>query len=132
MRADFAFPSEHTERLSYFEIDFKENDTSEKPELSDSRSGDGTSAPILVIGLCGEFSDLTRAQAGWHAWSVGYHSNDDGTFLQAGECAVSICETFKPGCPVGCGVNYNTKEFFFTLNEDIVCMFHHFFIVSTG
>lgn len=121
LRADFAFPPKHTDRLPYFEIEFKENVISEKPVLSDSQTGDGTSAPIVVIGLCGEFSDLTRAQVGWHAWSVGYHSDDGGIFLQAGESAVSICETFKPGCTVGCGVNYNSKEFFFTLNGDIVC-----------
>lgn len=79
------------------------------------------STPIVVIGLCGEFSDLSRARAGWHALSVGYHSDDGGIFLQVGGSAVSICDTFNPGSSVGCGVHYDTKESFFTLDGDIVC-----------
>jgi len=121
LRADFAFPPKLTDRLPYFEIHFKENVSPEKLVPNDSGSDASGSTPILVIGLCGEFSDLTRAQAGWHAWSVGYHSDDGGIFLQAGESAVSVCDTFKPGSTVGCGVNYETKEFFFTLDGDIVC-----------
>ncbi len=79
-------------------------------------------APIVTLGFCGEFCELAQAHPGWNAWSVGYHA-DDGCVYAENSCTADCTETgptFGPGDTVGCGIDYNKGEYFFTLNKEVV------------
>ena len=76
--------------------------------------------PIVTLGFCGEFCDLVEAHPGWNAWSVGYHG-DDGAVFEESPRSDTDGSAFGPGDTVGCGIDYNRGEYFFTLDKEVVC-----------
>lgn len=74
---------------------------------------------VVTIGFCGEFSGMLYAHPGWNKWSVGYHSDDGGLYVESSS-AISTWEKFGPGSTVGCGIDYAEGKYFFTLNGEII------------
>lgn len=96
--------------LPYFEIIIQDaND----PELK-SRN--------VSIGLTSEFSDQNPAHAGQSIWSLGYHGIN-GTVYEDKHKEASTRHPFGPGDIVGCGIDYDSEEYLFTVNGEIVCTF---------
>ncbi|KAI6091770.1 hypothetical protein F4821DRAFT_280140 [Hypoxylon rubiginosum] len=106
LRADFAFQPRNM-GLPYFEIIIQDaND----PELK-SRN--------VSIGLTSEFSDQNPAHAGQSIWSLGYHGIN-GTVYEDKHKEASTRHPFGPGDIVGCGIDYDSEEYLFTVNGEIV------------
>ena len=113
LRADFPFPPRRWE-LVYFEITI--------PRIDDTVKWDSTD--FVSLGFCGEFCDLTQAQPGWNVWSVGYHGDNGGIYEEKGsQPTYSTERKFGPGDTVGCGIDYDTEEYFFTLGAEVVGTF---------
>jgi hypothetical protein len=82
---------------------------------SDSESDD----TMVAIGVCGEFADLCRSLCGQKLHSVGYHSTDGSICDFSADLDFDDINGNQPygkGDIVGCGIDWNTDEFFFTLN----------------
>lgn len=83
-------------------------------------------APIVTMGLCGEFCTLRDAHPGWHIWSVGYHGDDGGIYEEpVSGNDQEYKAVFGPGQTVGCGVDYDAGQYVFTLDGEIISTFHH-------
>ncbi|KAK6499515.1 hypothetical protein TWF506_004145 [Arthrobotrys conoides] len=108
LRADHPFPPRATE-TSYFEVEIQSID----PE-----SGPSDSSTVL-IGLCGEFAFLGNAAPGWNRWTVGYHGDDGGMFEENGTSSRRLGNKFGIGNTVGCGVDYELGDYYFTLDGKI-------------
>ncbi len=112
LRADFPFPV-RGQGFSYFEITVLDTDDTNRIKM------DSGHLP-LTVGFCGEFCDQTMANIGWNVWSVGYHG-DDGSVIEEASCGKHKAERkFGIGCTVGCGVNFCSEEYYFTLNGHVV------------
>ncbi|KAI0481983.1 hypothetical protein GGR56DRAFT_163894 [Xylariaceae sp. FL0804] len=81
-----------------------------------SERDEGETEPAVAIGLCGEFSDLTGFWPGWSVWTTGYHGDEGAVFEVRHEKQYDTGHTYGPGNVVGCGVDYRTGEYFFTLD----------------
>lgn len=66
--------------------------------------------PIVTLGFCGEFYDLTDSHAGWNVWSLGYHGDDGWTFDGCGRVKHGIGRKFGPVNTVGREIDYRRKE----------------------
>lgn len=125
MRADFPFPPRSIDPrngdIQYFEAKILPADT-KLEELN--RDSETCLPPIIAIGFCGEFADMTNAILGWNVWTVGYHG-DDGMVLKnqdTGHGDRGTGRTFGPGNTIGCGINYSNEEYFFTCDGEVVGM----------
>ncbi|KAH6984430.1 hypothetical protein BKA56DRAFT_581017 [Ilyonectria sp. MPI-CAGE-AT-0026] len=107
LRADSAFPP-RKQGLTYFEITIQEIDTFE------------STPPDIAIGLAGEFTNQLRSQPGWNAWSLGYHGHDGRIFEEATQGKYPTGRKFGPGNTVGCGIDYDTDQYFFTLDGEVI------------
>ena len=74
----------------------------------------------MAIGFYGEFSDLTQSRPGWNMWSVGYHGDDGWIFEANTRSKYRTGREFGPGSTVGCGIDYDREEYYFTLGEEVV------------
>lgn len=110
LRANFPFPPRE-KGLAYFEMKVDKVDESE------------FALPITCIGFAGEFSNLQSAHPGWNAWSAAYHGDDGMIFEEAPEGRFSTDRTYGYGCTVGCGIDYKSGEYLFTLGSEVVCKF---------
>lgn len=124
LRADFPFlprPINHgDDDIRYFEVKILTSPNLE----NDSNDSDASPLPIVVIGFCGEFADMTNALIGWNVWTVGYHG-DDGMIFENRDTKHGDYDTkrkFGPGNTVGCGIDYSQNEYFFTRDGKIVGM----------
>ncbi|KAJ6259969.1 Ankyrin-2 [Drechslerella dactyloides] len=90
------------EEVSYFEV-----------QISSSGEKLTTDRP-LSIGLCHEFMGL-GSYVGHVSNSWALHS-DDGIYYQNGNGGDKLCEGFDVGDVVGCGVHFDKKLGFMTLN----------------
>lgn len=68
----------------------------------------------MGIGLSEKSVSLNRLP-GWDQTSYGYHG-DDGNFFSSSGKGVEYGPTFTTGDVVGCGLNFVTRELFFTKN----------------
>ena len=103
----------------YFEVTLQPADHAAEPESE----GLDVAPSIVSLGFCGEFSDQTYAHPGWNMWTVGYHGDDGAIFEEEPyETHKTGCK-FGPGQTVGCGIDYDTEEYFFTREGEIVGMF---------
>lgn len=105
--ADSAFPP-RKQGLTYFEITIREIDTFE------------STPPDVAIGLAGEFTNQLRSQPGWNAWSLGYHGDDGRIYEEASRGKYPTGRKFGQGNTVGCGIDYDTDQYFFTLDGEVI------------
>ncbi|KAK0667487.1 ankyrin repeat-containing domain protein [Cercophora samala] len=109
LRSDHPF-APYSRNAAYFEVKF---------ESSNMNGMDGPSESMISVGLCGELADMTGAHSGWRPLSVGYHSDNGGLYLENGH-RDTIHEKYGLGSTVGCGIDYETEELFFTLDGKIM------------
>ena len=112
LQADFPFPPRSLGPV-YFEITI----------LSTEHIVETGLDPIVTLGFCGEFCDLTDSHTGCARWSVGYHGGDRFIFEGARYSRHMLQYKFGPGGTVGCGINYDEQKYFFTLGEKVVGTF---------
>lgn len=74
----------------------------------------------FAIGLTGEYTNQVQALPGWNIWSVGYHSDNGGIYEHSSSRRATI-KTYGTGQTVGCGIDYEREEYFFTCDGEIVC-----------
>ena len=110
LRADYPFPPRDLGPV-YFEITILHAEDTPEPD---------SESTIVTLGFCGEFCDMTMAHPGWNAWSVGYHGDDGGIYEEEASRAISYERRFGPGNTVGCGIDYASEEYFFTIDGKIV------------
>lgn len=121
-RADSPFPPRPPYDAScgmYFEVTILEQ---EPQSDADSNDSDWSPTPIIGVGFCGEFSDLSQSCVGWRTWSVGYHGDDGGLFEGKPYAKRYTGHTFGPGDTVGCGIDYSLEEYFFTRKGEVIGM----------
>ncbi|SPN98681.1 uncharacterized protein DNG_01725 [Cephalotrichum gorgonifer] len=146
LRADSPLPPRDL-GIPYFEVSFKASAEEQSPEPvptppaasdatdpeAEAKQAEPNTAPAadarpetcFSVGLVGEFTDQTMAHPGWWAWSVGYHGDSDGgLFEQSGAAWRTDVASYGPGQTVGCGVDYESKEYFFTLDGEVVARRH--------
>mmetsp|Transcript_28567 Transcript_28567/g.53740 ORF Transcript_28567/g.53740 Transcript_28567/m.53740 type:complete len:315 (-) Transcript_28567:167-1111(-) len=101
--------------VSYYEVKIVEapEDVSSKKEEKDSSTK--WSEACISIGLATKNYPMNDSMPGWKPNSFGYHSDDGSTF---GNCVrqASYGPTFGVGDVVGCGLDYETRTLFYTLN----------------
>lgn len=68
----------------------------------------------MGVGLSEKNVSLNRLP-GWDQTSYGYHG-DDGNFFASSGKGVEYGPTFTTGDVIGCGLNFVTREIFFTKN----------------
>ncbi|KAF3254428.1 hypothetical protein TWF192_003189 [Orbilia oligospora] len=112
LRSDHPFPPRDTEK-SYFEIEIQ----------SIEAEGGSTELSTVLIGLCGELSFLANAGPGWNLWTLGYHGDDGGVFEEHGNRYRHEGTKFGIGNTVGCGVDYELGDYYFTLDGKIEARF---------
>lgn len=126
LRADFPYPPRSINPkngdIQYFEVKILPADSI----VEDFNHGSETiPLPIIAIGFCGEFADMTNAMLGWNIWTVGYHGNDGKIFNNQDTVHGDHHDTgrkFGPGNTVGCGIDYSNGEYFFTCDGEVVGM----------
>ena len=105
-RADKPFPP-HKLEVDYFEVTVIEGDDK----------------ATTAIGFCSEFANLAVSLGGHRHFSIAYHSDDgyiyEGIEAERPHKPVELCEVFGKQQTVGCGVDWDTKEVFFTLNGEL-------------
>ncbi len=122
LRADFTFPPRpfypgDIETI-YFEVTIKQ--PKEEPEGKPEGNESELPLPIISLGFCGEFCDLTQAHPGWNVWSVGYHGDNGAIYDPSSFGKKETGLQFGLGNTVGCGIDYVSEEYFFTRDGQIV------------
>ena len=77
----------------------------------------------VTVGFCGEFCDLTAPGLAGNMWSVGYDGLDGGIYEGFGRRRHMTGRTFGHGNTVGCGIDWNRKEYFVTLGQEVIGMY---------
>ena len=116
IRADHPFPPRKF-GLAYFELTIEKEEQESEPKENES------TAPIICIGLCGEFCNLIYAHPGWKVWSAGYHGDNGKVYEQYGVWKYDTKQLYGPGNTIGCGVDYESDKYFFTLDGEVVGMY---------
>ncbi|KAI1129292.1 hypothetical protein F5Y10DRAFT_238620 [Nemania abortiva] len=128
LRADFPFPP----RLlgpSYFEVTIDTEMDGNEPTTPAHSGLSSESEPIvnISVGLCGEFLNRKRSLPGWELWSIGYHGGDgkifEGRFMSRPR-VFGTGHRFGPGQTIGCGVDYERKIYFFTVDGVVIADRH--------
>jgi hypothetical protein len=107
VRADHPLPPRDFD-CSYFEV-----------EVIKCPIGEDEKQSCVVIGLCGEFSDLWKAVPGWRKFSAGYHSDLGATYEDVAyeeSDHTDLGQTYGEGDVVGCGVDWKSEAYYFTYN----------------
>jgi Ran-binding protein 9/10 len=76
----------------------------------------------MGVGLSEKNVSLNRLP-GWDQTSYGYHG-DDGYFFASSGKGVEYGPTFTTRDVIGCGLNFVTREIFFTKNGQHLGIFH--------
>jgi hypothetical protein len=123
LRADFPFPPRPfgmgDQEVVYFEAKIlaPESSADAETELPESHK------PVIYIGFSGEFTDNSNAAPGWRVWAAGYHGDDGIVFENPYLHRSRTDEKFGVGDTVGCGIDYEAEEYFFTCNGRVVGQF---------
>lgn len=99
--------------MVYFEITILHAERTAEPDLA---------TPTVNLGFCGEFCDQKGAHPGWNVWSAGYHGNDGCIYEECSRWMHKTGRKFGTGSTVGCGIDYASEQYFFTLDGKIVGM----------
>lgn len=75
-----------------------------------------------AIGLTGEFTNQVHALPGWNVWSIGYHSDNGGVYEQNCSSLAGI-KPYGLGQTVGCGIDYESNQYFFTCDGVVTCKY---------
>jgi Ran-binding protein 9/10 len=122
LRADHPFPPRplppDDAQGMYFEVKIFATETQTGPDSNNLNSR----SPTVTIGLCGQFSDQSVAHVGWNTWTVGYHGDNGGIYDQNPRKTHHTGRTFGLDDTVGCGVDYDAGEYFFTLGGQVIGM----------
>jgi hypothetical protein len=97
--------------VSYYEVRILEN----SQDSDDSNSNVG----CIAVGLGDSLFALNQYMPGWDLHSFGYHGDDGGSYHASG-IAQSYGPKFGIGDVVGCGVDYEAQQIFFTLNGEFL------------
>lgn len=108
-RSNNPFPPRNSAK-SYFELTLEKHVQSDDSEPRD---------PHVAIGLFGEFSYCANSIIGCNIWTVGYRG-DNGEVYEEDRYSSSNIGTFGVDDTVGCGINYEKGEYYFTLNGELV------------
>ncbi|KAK6354158.1 hypothetical protein TWF730_008571 [Orbilia blumenaviensis] len=108
LRSDHPFPPKATQRC-YFEVEIQ--------SVGTKASSKEPSA--ICIGLCGELSFLGNAAPGWNLWTLGYHGDNGGIYENESYTSRPNISGFGIGNIVGCGIDYETNHYYFTLDGKI-------------
>jgi hypothetical protein len=123
LRADFPFPPRPfgmgDQEVVYFEAKIlaPESSADAETELPESPK------PVIYIAISGEFTDNSNAAPGWRVWAAGYHGDDGNVFENPYLPRCRTDERFGVGDTVGCGIDYEAEEYFFTCNGRVVGQF---------
>lgn len=108
--------------IAYYEVNVLEPPSHIKPlqrQQQQARRQQVTFASgmteCVAVGLGTRFFDIHQSLPGWGEASVGYHSDDNTTFSKS-QAKENYGPRFGPGDVVGCGIDYQAKACFFTLN----------------
>ncbi|KAK6501366.1 hypothetical protein TWF481_009208 [Arthrobotrys musiformis] len=79
-------------------------------------------AVVLGIGFCGEFSYLQNSPPGDRLWSIGCRSDNGYVYSnsQGGSDEEKICDGFREGDTIGCGLDVEEGKFIFILNGKLI------------
>ncbi|PQE22096.1 Ankyrin repeat-containing domain protein [Rutstroemia sp. NJR-2017a BVV2] len=111
IRADHPFPPRKMGR-QYFEIEVMGPEHITEPTATQA---------TVVIGLCGEFVDMSGSWPGWQTPSLGYHGDYGGVNENGSEKNYDY-NPFAEGHTVGCGIDYEVGSYYFTLDGKIIGM----------
>ncbi|UKZ82545.1 hypothetical protein TrVFT333_010334 [Trichoderma virens FT-333] len=114
LRSNFPFPPRKQGQV-YFEIAIQDQQSHDLLEVT-SNKDNGIYSYTVGIGFCGEFCNLQQRHIGWETWSVGYHGDNGGIYHEVYIADDRIEYKYGPGNTVGCGINYDSGEYFFTLD----------------
>ncbi|EJT74468.1 hypothetical protein GGTG_08308 [Gaeumannomyces tritici R3-111a-1] len=115
VRADFPFPHRNSLRgLPCFEITIEQASGPVVHELSIYRWHE----VAVKIGFCGELAYLKDGHLGWQPWTAAFRG-DNASMHQESIWTPTMVH-FGPGSTVGCGINYRTGEYLYTLDGDLV------------
>lgn len=70
----------------------------------------------IAVGLATKDFELDKKMVGWDIDSYGYHSDDGAIFHGRGRQLSTYGPSFGVGDTVGCGIDYESRSIFFTLN----------------
>ena len=86
-------------------------------DLNDNTSNSNAyQKQCIAVGLSSKSFPLKGLMTGWDSNSYGYHSDDGGIFHGTGIKVRYYGPTFGAGDTIGCGINYLSRDIFYTLN----------------
>ena len=103
--------------VSYFEVNLLSwEETTVGVEAGEQSDPDDEQVPLIAIGLTLHSFDWENALPGWGSQSYGYHG-DTGATMRNDKKKIDYGPSFGAGDVVGCGIDYDTRCIFFTLNS---------------
>lgn len=102
--------------VAYFEVTIHPLEAASRPAPN---FGSGSVPECVAVGLSYKEFNLSR-MPGWDELSFGYHSDDGCLFHGKGTHLRAFGPCFGIGDTVGCGIDYRSKEVFYTLNGKLV------------
>ncbi|KAM0512588.1 hypothetical protein ACHAPE_008765 [Trichoderma viride] len=120
IRANFPFPPRGP-GIVYFEVSILKMAQETASEVAKEKAR-------VVIGLSGEFSNQADAVPGRNMWSIGYDGIDGNVYEEGDLCNETdmFVKPYSVNRTVGCGIDYQEGEYFFTYNGEVICKSHSF------
>ena len=106
--------------VGYYEVTIKPRVDDDDGTITHMMDADSTAAAggnnCVAVGLASQEFPLEGFMPGWDATSYAFHSDDGGIFHGTGIKVRYYGPPYGVGDVVGCGLDYKTREIFFTLN----------------
>lgn len=94
--------------VAYYEVTIREREATRQRNMGGNN--------CIAVGVASKEFPLEGLMPGWDCKSYAYHSDDGGIFHGTGIKVRYYGPQFGVGDVVGCGIDYATKDVFFTLN----------------